>query len=156
MDAQTNRLMRSQLTKQLRIAQEARRKSPRPRGGWMRSVRESLRMTGVQLGKRLGVSRQRVAQIEKDELLGNVTLKTLSQVAEAMDCSFVYWIVPKTSLEETVRSQARKIAEARLNQTSLTMSLEGQGLSDQDRAELIDGAVDTILSDASVPLWEDE
>ncbi|MBN1509674.1 MAG: hypothetical protein JW955_22700, partial [Sedimentisphaerales bacterium] len=104
----------------------------------------------------LGVIKQRVARIEKDELLGNVTLKTVSDVAEAMNCSFVYWIVPKTSLEETVRAQAKKIAEARLNRTSLTMSLEGQAVSDQDKAELLEGAVDTILSDMSVPLWEDE
>jgi predicted DNA-binding mobile mystery protein A len=113
-------------------------------------------MSGAQLGKRLGVSRQRVAQIEKDELLGNLTLKSMSDVAKSMDCSFVYWIVPKTSLEETVRNQAKKIAEARLNRTSLTMSLEGQAISDQDKAELVDGAVDTILNDTSVPLWEDE
>src|SRR4030042_1180750 len=99
MDAQTNKLMRSQLTRQLRLAQEAMRKSPRPRGGWIRSLRQALRMSGEQLGKRLGVSRQRVAQIEKDELLGNLTLKSMSQVAEAMDCSFVYWIVPKNNLE---------------------------------------------------------
>jgi predicted DNA-binding mobile mystery protein A len=156
MDAQTNRLMRSQLTRQLKPAEEATRKSRRPRGGWIRSLRQALRMSGAQLGKRLGVSRQRVAQIEKDELLDNVTLKTMSQVAEAMDCSFVYWIVPKTSLEETVRNQAKKIAEARLNRTSLTMSLEGQAASDQDRAELLEGAVDAILNDMRVPLWEDE
>jgi hypothetical protein len=36
------------------------------------------------------------------------------------------------------------------------MSLDGQDISDQDKAELIDGAVDTILNDTSVPLWEDE
>ena len=156
MDAQTNKLMRSQLTRQLRLAQEAMRKSPRPRGGWIRSLRQALRMSGEQLGKRLGVSRERGAQIEQGELLGNLTLKSMSDVAKAMDCSFVYWIVPKTSLEETVRNQAKKIAEARLSQTSLTMSLEGQAVSDQDKAELLEGAVDTILSDMSVPLWEDE
>jgi predicted DNA-binding mobile mystery protein A len=113
-------------------------------------------MTGPQLGKRLGVSKQRVAQIEKDELLGNATLKTVSQVAEAMNCSFVYWIVPKTSLEETVRDQARKVAEATLGQTSHAMALEGQAISDQDKAELIDGTVDAILNDMTVPLWEDK
>jgi predicted DNA-binding mobile mystery protein A len=113
-------------------------------------------MTGAQLGKRLGVCRQRVAQIEKDELLGNVTLKTMSHVAEAMNCSFVYWIVPKTSLEETVRDQAKKVAEATLNQTSLAMALEGQAVSDQDKAELVDGTVDTILNDITIPLWEKE
>jgi predicted DNA-binding mobile mystery protein A len=113
-------------------------------------------MTGAQLGKRLGVVRQRVARIEKDELLGNVTLKTMSQVAEAMNCSFVYWIVPKTSLDEIVRNQARKVAEATLSQTSLAMTLEGQAISDQDKAELIDGTVDTILNDSTMPLWEKE
>jgi predicted DNA-binding mobile mystery protein A len=156
MDTQTNRFMRSQLMRKLEIAQQAMRQSPRPRDGWIRSLRQSLRMTGAQLGKRLGVSKQRVAQIEKDELLGNLTLKTVSQVAEAMDCSFVYWIVPKTSLDEIVRGQAKKIAEASLNQTSLAMALEGQALSDQDKAELVDGTVDTILSDNTISLWDDE
>jgi predicted DNA-binding mobile mystery protein A len=156
MDAQTNRFMRSQLMRKLEIVQQAVRESPRPREGWIRAIRESLRMTGAQLGKRLGVIKQRVAQIEKDELLGNVTLKTVSQVAEAMNCSFVYWVVPKTSLEEIVRGQAKKIAEASLSQTSLAMTLEGQAISDQDKAELIDGTVDTILSDNAISLWDDE
>jgi len=113
-------------------------------------------MSGTQLGKRLGVIKQRVARLEKDELLGNVTLKTMSQVAEAMNCSFVYWIVPKTTLEDTVRNQARKLAEATLSQTSRAMALEGQAISDQDKAELIDGTVDTILSDSTIRLWENE
>ena len=156
MDAQTNRFMRSQVMKKLVIAQQAMRESPRPREGWIRCIRKSLRMTVAQLGKRVGVSRQRVTQIEKDELLGSVTLKTMSQVAEAMNCSFVYWIVPKTTLEETVRNQARKLAEATLSQTSRAMALEGQAISDQDKAELIDGTVDTILNDSTIPLWENE
>lgn len=156
MDAQTSRFMRSQLMKQLAIVQQAMRESPRPRGGWIRSIRESLRMSGPQFGRRLGVIKQRVTRIEKDELLGNVTLKTMSQVAEALDCSFVYWIVPKTTLEETVRNQARKVAEATLSQTSRAMALEGQAISDQDKAELINGTVDAILSDNTIPLWENE
>jgi hypothetical protein len=36
------------------------------------------------------------------------------------------------------------------------MALEGQAISDQDKAELIDGTVDTILSDSTIPLWENE
>jgi len=156
MDAQASKFMRSQLMTKLDIVQQAMRESPRPRGGWIRSIRESLRMSGTQLGKRLGVIKQRVARLEKDELLGNVTLKTMSQVAEAMNCSFVYWIVPKTTLEDTVRNQARKLAEATLSQTSRAMALEGQAISDQDKAELIDGTVDTILSDSTIRLWENE
>ena len=122
MDAQTNRFMRSQVMKKLLIAQQAMRESPRPREGWIRCVRKSLRMTVAQLGKRIGVSRQRVARLEKDELLGNVTLKTISQAAEAMDCSFVYWIVAKTTLEEIVRKQARKLAEATLSTKRIIMN----------------------------------
>jgi predicted DNA-binding mobile mystery protein A len=156
MDAQTNRLMRSQLMSRLMVVKRAMKESPRPRSGWIRSVRESLRMTGLQLGKRLRVSKQRVAQIEKDERLGNVTLKTMRQAAEALDCSFEYWLVPNTSLEETVREQARKVAEKTLRQTSHTMALEGQGISDQDKAEIVDGTVEAMLSDITVSLWDDE
>lgn len=156
MDAQASRLMRTQLMSKLRVVQRAMRESPRPRLGWIRSVRTSLRMTGAQLGKRLGVNRQRVGQIEKDEPLGNVTLKTMRQVAEAMDCSFEYWLVPNTSLQETIREQAKKVAEKNLKQTSHTMALEGQGISDQDKAEIVEGTVEAILSDVTVPLWDDE
>jgi predicted DNA-binding mobile mystery protein A len=112
-------------------------------------------MSAAQLGRRLGVCRQRIARAEKDELAGNVTLKTMTQLADAMDCAFVYWVVPKTSLEEIVRSQAKKIAEASVSQTSLAMSLEGQAITDEDKAELIDEAVDAILNDDKVRLWED-
>jgi predicted DNA-binding mobile mystery protein A len=155
-DVQTNRFLRAQLTRKLEIVQRARLESPRPRDGWIRSIRKSLRMNAAQLGRRLGVCRQRVAQVEKDELLGNVTLRTMAELAEAMNCSFVYWIIPKTSLEETVRSQATKIAEASVNQTSLAMSLEGQAITEQDKAELIDGTIDKILSDDKIRLWENE
>jgi predicted DNA-binding mobile mystery protein A len=156
MDAQTHKFMRSQLMKKLKMVQQARVESPRPRDGWIRSIRESLGMSAAQLGKRLGVCRQRIARVEKDELPGNVTLKTMTQLADAMDCVFVYWLVPKTSLEEIVRSQAKKIAEASVNRTSLAMSLEGQAITDEDKAVLIEGAIDAILNNDKVRLWEDQ
>ena len=156
MDAQTNRLMRTQIMAKLRPVQQATKRSPRPRMGWIRSIRQSLRMTGAQLGKRLGVSKQRVAQIEKDEVLGNVTLKTMHQVAEAMDCSFAYWLVPNKSLQETLREQARKVAQRTLNRTSHTMALEGQDISDQDKTELLEATIEALLSDMKTQLWEDD
>ena len=156
MDAETNRLMGIQLMNKLRIVQQAVNDAPRPRCGWIRSIRKSLRMTGAQLAKRLNVNRQRVSRIEQDEKAGNVTLKTMRQVAEAMDCSFQYWLVPNTTLQETLRRQAKKLAERNLMRTSHTMALEAQNLSDEDWAALVEGAVDTMMSDIKVQLWEDE
>ncbi len=142
--------------KKLKMVQRARIEAPRPRDGWIRSIRESLGMSAAQLGRRLGVCRQRIAQVEKDELPGNVTLKSMTQLADAMDCVFVYWVVPKTSLEEIVRSQAKKIAEASVDRTAQAMSLEGQAITEQDRAELIEGAIDALLNDDKARLWENQ
>lgn len=69
-----------------------------PVKGWFRSIREALGMSGKQLGERMGVSQPGVVQIEKDEVSGAVTMKTMRQGAEAMDCVFVYAVVPRASL----------------------------------------------------------
>ncbi|MBI9019279.1 MAG: mobile mystery protein A [Phycisphaerae bacterium] len=81
-----------------------------PRKGWVRAIRDALGMSGEQLAKRLKTNKQRISRIEQDEKPGNITVKTLKNVAEALDCEFVYGFVPKQTLEKTVRNQARTIS----------------------------------------------
>ena len=40
----------------------------RPNGGWIRAVRDALGMSGAELARRMGVSQQRVATLERGEL----------------------------------------------------------------------------------------
>ena len=86
----------------------------RPPRGWVKAIREALGMTAAQLAQRMGVAQTRVSRIEKDELGSAVTLRTLRQAAEAMNCTFVYAFVPNEPLEQIVRHRAAELATDRL------------------------------------------
>ena len=60
-----------------------------PPRGWLRAIRESLSMTTRQLAERMDVARSRINALEKAELSGATTLKSLRAAAEAMECTLV-------------------------------------------------------------------
>jgi len=126
-----------------------------PQKGWIRAIRDALGMTAKQLACRVGVAQQAIARIERDELAGRVSIKTLRRVAEGLDCVFVYGFVPRSSLEATIRRQAQELAARRLARASQTMALEDQALSNEENsrvlAEMVDEIVDTVPSD----LWSE-
>lgn len=125
-----------------------------PVKGWIRAIREALGMSGKQLASRLNVSQPRIPRLEQDEVSGVVSLKTMRQAAEALDCVFVYAIVPRTSLKETVRTQARKVAETRAQRVSHTMLLEAQNLSAEEQRASLDAAVEEFVREMPKELWE--
>lgn len=127
-----------------------------PVKGWIRAIREALGMSGKQLANRLNVSQPRIPKLEQDELSGVVSLKTMRQAAEAMDCVFVYAVVPRTSLEETVRAQARKVAEARAQRVSHSMLLEAQNLSSEEQRASIEAAIEELIRKMPRELWEEQ
>jgi len=146
-------IARQQLDKTLSGYAVARQTS-QPAKGWIRAIREALGMSGKQLASRLNVSQPRISKLEQDEVSGVVSLKTMRQAAEAMDCVFVYAIVPRTSLEETVRTQARKVAEARIQRVSHSMLLEAQNLSTAEQQASLDAAVEELMREMPKELWE--
>ncbi|MBD5657472.1 MAG: XRE family transcriptional regulator, partial [Candidatus Eremiobacteraeota bacterium] len=56
-----------------------------PPKGWIKAIRESLGMTARQLAARMGVAPSRIPPIEKAEITGTTTLRTLRQAAAAMN-----------------------------------------------------------------------
>jgi predicted DNA-binding mobile mystery protein A len=146
-------IARQQLDKTLSGYATAKQTSP-PVKGWIRAIREALGMSGKQLAGRLNVSQPRIPKLEQDEVSGVVSLKTMRQAAEAMDCIFVYAIVPRTTLEETVRTQARKIADARSQRVSHTMLLEAQNLSAEEQRASLNAAVEELVREMPKELWE--
>lgn len=124
-----------------------------PPKGWIRAIRDALGMTAKQLANRLGVAQQAVARIEKEELTGSITIKTMRRIAERLDCVFVYGFVPRTSLEETVARQAKKVAAQRLAQASQTMSLENQALSRRENEQALSDLVDELIRTLPSNLW---
>lgn len=111
-------------------------------------------MSGTQLARRLQVSQPRVHKLEKGEPSGALTLKTMRQVAEALDCVFLYALVPRSSLEETVKAQARMVAAERLKSVSHTMLLEAQGLSPSEQQASLDAAIEELVRELPSDLWD--
>jgi predicted DNA-binding mobile mystery protein A len=126
-----------------------------PPKGWIRAIRDALGMSGRQLANRVGVTKQRTALIEKQELAGTATLKTLRRIAESLDCVLVYGFVPRNSLEETIRNRALRVARTRLARVSQTMSLEDQALSKQENRKILSDMVDKLVDELPSNLWDE-
>ena len=126
-----------------------------PGKGWIRAIRDAIGMTGEQLAKRLNINKQRVSRIEHDEKLGKVKIETLRNVAEAMDCVFVYAFVPRDSLDQTVKGQAEEIAKKRMARSNQMMRLEKQELSEAEKAKAMQTIIDEIVETMPKSLWDE-
>ena len=104
------------------------RDAPPPKQGWISAVRRALGMTAKQLAERVGLSQPRIAKMELNE--NNLKISTMKKIAEGLDCNFVYGFVPKSSLQETIKRQAHKKAEAILSSVNTNMALEDQLVDD--------------------------
>ena len=149
------KLIREQVQRQLAKSQFLL-DIPVPYKGWIKAIKDALGMNGRQLAKRIGVTRQRISLLEKQELDGTVTLNTMKKSAEALDCVFVYCLVPRISLEETVRDQARKIAISRLNRASHTMGLENQALGKKENKDILNHMIEEIMNEQPSNLWDND
>lgn len=97
-----------------------------PVGGWIKAVREALGMSTAQLAKRLGIKQPSLVALEQSEAKGTIELATLRRVAEALDCTLVYALVPSKPLETMVRDSAREFARRRRGPVEHSMLLEDQ------------------------------
>jgi predicted DNA-binding mobile mystery protein A len=123
-----------------------------PPKGWIKAIRQALGMSGVQLASRLGVSPQTVDALENSEKNGRVQLETLRRAAEALDCTLVYALVPKNSLEDSINSRARDIASENLARASHSMKLEAQETDPTDRERQVQDYIWNYVSERDV--WD--
>lgn len=147
-------LARKQLDK--RLAPLRTIKLALPPRGWLRAIREALGMTTRQLAARMKVAPSRISAIEKAEVSGTTTLKTLREAAAALDCTFVYAFVPNKPLEEILRDRAAQKAALDVARLDHTMRLENQALLKSDLDDERRRVVDLILSGSLRGLWEDD
>src|SRR5271155_5403820 len=97
-----------------------------PARGWTKAVREALGMTTAQLAKRLGMKQPSVVAIEQSEAKGTIELATLRRVAEALDCTLVYALVPNKPLETAIHDRAHAFLRRRRDPVEHSMLLEDQ------------------------------
>jgi predicted DNA-binding mobile mystery protein A len=80
---------------------------PRPPRGWIRAIRNSLGLSSRELASRMAVSQATISGLERSEVQGTIKLETLQRAALALECDLLYYFVPRTTLDDTVRAQAR-------------------------------------------------
>lgn len=118
----------------------------RPRSGWIRALRGALGMSQRALAERLDIAPSSVAKLEKSELEGGITIGKLSQVAQALDCTLVYALVPNESLDETLERQARRVAAEALGYVGTTMGLEGQAIEPERLADQLEAETRRVIA----------
>lgn len=126
----------------------------RPPEGWICTVRKSLNMSGAQLARRLKVTRARVSQAEKGEMAGALTLKTMQEMAAAMNCQFVYAIIPNQDIETLIHQQAVEKATDLVRSASNHMALEMQGLSKGQIRDEISRLTKELLEKMPTDFWD--
>jgi predicted DNA-binding mobile mystery protein A len=126
----------------------------RPYSGWIRSIRMALGMSGRQLAERMHVKPPRITELERAEMQGNITLKSLRRAAEAMGCEVLYAFVPKSDLESILRSQAQKAAQRNPENVAHSMRLEKQDLPERENGRQRDKLVAEWIKDPPRWLWD--
>lgn len=154
MNADQAALARKQLERRLAPVREAKLAAP-PKG-WIKAIRESLGMSARQLAARMGAAPSRIPVIEKAEVTGSTTIKTLRQAAEAMNCTFVYAFVPTKPLDDVLRERAQQKAREDIARLDHTMKLENQALLPSDLQAEQKRMIDRILSGSLRGLWDEK
>jgi predicted DNA-binding mobile mystery protein A len=99
-----------------------------PHRGWIRAIRDALGMTGPELAARMGVGQSTLTDIESSEQLGTIKIDTLRRAAAALECDFVYFLVPRIALNEMVSERAHRNASIHFGGVVHNARLEDQEL----------------------------
>jgi len=147
-------LQTDQLNARLQAFMEPAKLS-RPATGWIKTIRTTLGISLQQLGKKLGITKQSMQEMEQREAEGSITINALQEAAKAMDMQLVYGFVPKDgSLDALIERKANEAAERIVSRASNSMKLEDQENSEirlkkaiQERATILKNEVSKIIWD---------
>jgi predicted DNA-binding mobile mystery protein A len=127
-----------------------------PPRGWIKAIREALGMTTGQLARRLAIAQPSAVGLEKAEASKAITLATLERAARALDCTFVYALVPRKPLETLVQDRAREVAHERLRTIRHSMALEDQRVREEDESVQLEHVVQKLIDGPGSALWNDQ
>ena len=126
-----------------------------PPTGWIKAIRTAIGMSMQQLGNKLNVSKQGVMDIEKREKDGSITIKSLREIARAMDMQLVYGFVPNDgSLVALIEKRATEVATQIVMRTAHTMKLEDQANSKKRIETAIRERATAIKNEMPKILWD--
>jgi predicted DNA-binding mobile mystery protein A len=126
-----------------------------PPTGWIKAIRTAIGMSMQQLGNKLSISKQGILDIEKREKDGAITIKSLREIARALDMQLVYGFVPNDgSLDALIEKRANELATKIVLRTSTTMKLEDQGNTNKRIEKAIKERAEEIKNEMPKILWD--
>jgi predicted DNA-binding mobile mystery protein A len=129
--------------------------APRPPQGWARALREALGMSAAHLARRVGVSRETIATLERSEAKGTITLASLEKLARGLGCRVTYALVPEGGSTEALRRRrALEVARGALSRVAHSMRLEAQGLSAERARRQLERHAQALLAGSPRKLWD--
>ena len=128
---------------------------PRPRVGWIASIRQALGMNKTQLAKRLSIAGPSLNELESNEVKETITLASLRKVADALGCDLQYVLVPRKPLEKQVAEQALKKASSRLGRVNQSQALEASALEEDSLSRAIEDLAKELEVNRPSSLWND-
>lgn len=148
------RLILEQVSRSLSYFQQGT-VTPIPAEGWIRTIRKAINMNLGQLARRLRKKPPSISDFEKREQEGTITLKSLQEIADALDMKLVYAIVPKDgSLEDMVHRAADQKAGEIINRTNTTMALEDQQNSADRLIRARNEKIEELMNEMPKFLWD--
>jgi len=127
-----------------------------PPTGWIKAIRAALGMSLMQLGNKLnGITKQSVSELEAREKDGSITIRSLQEVAKALDMQLVYGFIPNDgSLDALIERKANELATKIVLRTSNSMKLEDQENSKERIEKAIQERATTIKNEVPKILWD--
>ena len=126
-----------------------------PPTGWIKAIRTAIGMSMQQLGNKLNVFKQGIMDIEKREKVGSITIKSLREIARAMDMQLVYGFVPNDgALDALIEKRATELATQIVMRTANTMKLEDQANSKKRIETAIRERATAIKNEMPKILWD--
>jgi predicted DNA-binding mobile mystery protein A len=125
-----------------------------PERGWVYTIRTALNMTLQQLGHKLKITIQGVQDIEKRELSGSISLKSMKEVGKALDMQFVYGFVSNHhSIDEFIELKSRELAEKMVLKNSNALA-ENKVINKEELQLEIEGYMRKIKTEIPKSLWD--
>lgn len=153
MKTKFQKLKRSQVQEKSDLFAKAK-DDQRPSEGWIKTMRRALDMPSSVLAKRIQCTPANIAAMERREKAGKISIELLEKVAQALDCKLVYAFISNTSIDQTRKNQAQKVAQKQMRHILHSMKLEQQALTANQKNQQEKDLIDELLRGKTKHLWD--
>lgn len=123
--------------------------------GWIKSMRNAFGLSMKQLARKMRTQVNEISIIEEQEATGDISIKDMVRVGNALDIKFVYGYVPiDGSIEELVERKAKRLATEMVLSTYERIPLYDLDNSREIIKNEIDLKMKEIMLELPQILWE--